>query len=264
MCGRHDDAYGVSAEFYDILHRAEYQRHAATLAAPAAAAGVGIVELGAGTGLVTEVLARASSVPVHAVEPATAMRSVLLSRLAAADRSVADRVTVHACPAQGIAYDLEGQADLAVCLRVIACLSPPERPAVWRALAACLVPDGLLFLDRPPAQLPDGPRRRLLGEARVGSDTYAGWLTECPDGGRIRYAYSYRVHRQGRVVRRAEETFHLWPMTSRALEEELADAGFRLEATASPEADVLRATRLASRTRSLPCGPARGAGQRKL
>lgn len=77
----HTGAYTASAEFYDLLHARSYHRHAQALAGPAAAARIGIVEVGAGTGLVTEVLINASIVPVHAVEPAAAMRALLLSRL---------------------------------------------------------------------------------------------------------------------------------------------------------------------------------------
>ncbi|OEJ23520.1 hypothetical protein AR457_02385 [Streptomyces agglomeratus] len=225
-CGVPGGAYALSAEFYDILHAASYRTHAAVLAGPAAAARVGILELGAGTGLVTETLAGASSVPVHAVEPATAMRSVLLSRLAAAD-GLAGRVTVHACAAQDL--DLAGQVDLVVCLRVIACLPPAERRTVWRTLAGLLVPEGLLFFDRPPARLPAAPRHHVLGEARVGADTYVGHLTEWPEDDRIRYVYTYLVRREDRVVRRAQEAFHLWPMTRPTLDEELAAAGFHVE-----------------------------------
>ncbi|WP_197084587.1 class I SAM-dependent methyltransferase [Saccharothrix sp. ST-888] len=236
-------AYAVSAEFYDVLHGAEYRRRALALSGPAAAARVGIVELGAGTGLVTGVLVGASSVPVHAVEPAAAMRTVLLSRLSAAGSAALGRVTVHPCRAQQLA--LPAQADLAVCFRVFACLPPVERHAVWHSLAGWLLPDGLLLMDRPPAALPAGPERCRVGEARVGSDTYSGWLTERPEHDRIRLDYLYLVHRRGREIRRAEETFHQWPLTDEELDEELTEAGFRREDGCAP--DVLRLRRLGRR-----------------
>ncbi|MGW7101913.1 class I SAM-dependent methyltransferase [Streptomyces sp. NPDC054838] len=236
------EAYAVSAEFYDVLHARAYHRHALALAAPAAAARLGIVEVGAGTGLVTEVLIGASTVPVHAVEPSPAMRTVLLSRLhPPAGGRAADRVTVHACSA--LELSPVGPADLAVCLRMVPCLPPAERRALWRVLAGLLVTGGLLFLDRPPSGLPGQPVRRGLGQVRLGIDTYHGMLTQCAEDGRIRYDYSYLVCRQGRVLRHARESFLLWPLPRQVLGRELAAAGFVLEDDLAP--DVLRARRTA-------------------
>ncbi|KPI33675.1 hypothetical protein OV450_1299 [Actinobacteria bacterium OV450] len=233
-------AYTVSAEFYDLLHARSYHRHALALTGPAAAARVGIVEVGAGTGLVTDVLIGASCVPVHAVEPAAAMRAVLLSRLhPPAGGFVGDRVTVHPCSAAELS--LTGQADLAVCLRMASCLPPHERRGLWRALADLLVPGGLLFLDRPPARLPVRPTRRSLGEVRLGMDTYRGQVTARAEHDRIRCDYAYLVCRQGRVVRRAQESFLLWPLTRQALGAELAGAGLVLEGELPP--DLLRVRR---------------------
>ncbi|WP_406385997.1 class I SAM-dependent methyltransferase [Streptomyces sp. NBC_00211] len=233
-------AYTVSAEFYDLLHARSYHRHAQALAGPAAAARVGIVEVGAGTGLVTDVLIGASCVPVHAVEPAAAMRAVLLSRLhPPAGAFVGDRVTVHSCSA--VELSLSGQADLAVCLRMASCLPPHERRALWHSLADLLVPAGLLFLDRPPARLPVRPTRRSLGEVRLGMDTYRGQVTARAEHDRIRCDYAYLVCRQGRVLRRAQETFLLWPLTRQALGAELADAGLVLEGGLPP--DLVRVRR---------------------
>lgn len=234
-CGLRSVGYAVSAEFYDVLHGAAYRQQAAALADPAAAARVGIVELGAGTGLVTELLARVATVPVHVVEPAATMRAVLLSRLAA-DGEAGRRVTVHACCAQEI--DLEEEADLAICLRVIPCLEPAERRAVWQRLAAVLVPDGVLYLDRPPSRVPGAPLHYWLPETRIGLDTYTAQLSEHPDGERIRCDYEYLVLRDGKVIRRAEESFYLWPLPIEELADELAEADLHL--VDGPTHDLLR------------------------
>ncbi|GHH80483.1 hypothetical protein GCM10018781_61070 [Kitasatospora indigofera] len=71
--------YVVSAEFYDLLQAEGDRRLAERRFAGAADRARGsILDVGAGTGIVTEVLLRASSVPVHAVGPAPPMRAALL------------------------------------------------------------------------------------------------------------------------------------------------------------------------------------------
>ncbi|MFI9272963.1 class I SAM-dependent methyltransferase [Kitasatospora sp. NPDC052896] len=258
-CGRAGEPYAVSAEFYDVVHGERYHREALALAGPAAAARVGIVELGAGTGLVTDVLLGASSVPVHAVEPAGPMRAVLLSRLARADPAQRARVTVHPCPAERLG--LASRADLAVCLRVIAGLPPDERRAVWRSLAHWLLPGGLLFVDRPPKGLPDAPRSYRLGEARIGADVYSARLSERAEAGRIRLDFSYLVHRDGRLLRRAAETFHQWPLPEAELDRELTAAGFARDG--EPVPPLLRLRRLDRPSRPSPSSVARSAERRR-
>ncbi|WP_199520583.1 class I SAM-dependent methyltransferase, partial [Kitasatospora sp. MBT63] len=119
MDARRGDGYAVSAEFYDLLQAETDRRQAEQRFAEAAArARYAVLDVGAGTGIVTEVLLRASTVPVHAVEPAPAMRAALLSRLAhlGADRRA--RVTVH--PEPFATAGLTEAADLAVASNMIA------------------------------------------------------------------------------------------------------------------------------------------------
>ena len=246
------DAYTVSAEFYDVLQaRDERERADRLFASPARRARSGIIEVGAGSGLVTQVLARAATVPVHAIEPNPAMRALLLSRLAAAPNEHRARVTVHPEPVQELwPREHAPAADLAVCSKVVATLDPHERRETWAALARLVGPDGLLLIDPPPTTAPESPRTQVLRQVAVGDDVYSGFLSETPVRGttagadRIHLEYTYQVRRDGELLREEREEFDLWPVGSEQLRWELACAGW---AVCEPSPATRRSELLAAR-----------------
>lgn len=218
------DPYQVTAEFYDLFHREHYQRRArCQLTSAAAGARHGILEVGAGTGLVTEVLVDASTTPVHAVEPSRSMRSQLLGRLAASPR-LRRRVCVHAEPVQRLW--LPDRPDLAVCVNVLATVPPAKRPGMWNALAALLRPGGLLameYADREPV-----PGVQPLPSIQVGGAEYTGSVIVAPadEPHRYRWTYLYQVRQGAATVREETEFFDLWWMPPERLREQLDAAGF--------------------------------------
>jgi SAM-dependent methyltransferase len=217
--------YQVTAEFYDLLHGADYrQRARRLLSCSAARARVAILEVGAGSGLVTTVLAEASSVPVHAVEPALPMRALLLSRLADTDELVRQRVTVHAATMQEVS--LPERVDLATCVNVASCWNPEQRRAVWRAIARALTRDGVLILDCPPERADLTEQSEECRTVTVGGDEYRGRITVVGCGGdRARMDVSYQVLRRGVLLREASESFDMWVLGRRRLLAELAETG---------------------------------------
>ncbi|GAB2713109.1 class I SAM-dependent methyltransferase [Kitasatospora kifunensis] len=233
--------YAVSVEFYDLL-QAEARRDQATRRFTEAArrARHGVLDIGAGTGIVTEVLLDACAVPIHVVEPTPAMRAALLTRLAALGADRRARVTLHSAPVE--AAGLEGVADLAVASNVIACLDPATRRAVWQAVARALLPGGLLLFDLPPAQLPTSRETvGRLGPVRVGPDIYTAEVTREPDRGIVRVVFTYCVLRDGQVVRRATEAFSMWPAGARQLGAELEAQG--LYVVRAPSVGLMAARR---------------------
>ncbi|RAJ46817.1 methyltransferase family protein [Kitasatospora sp. SolWspMP-SS2h] len=241
MSASEESDYAVSAEFYDLLQAEGDRRRARRwFAAAAGRARHGIVEFGAGTGLVTEVLLESSGVPVHAVEPAPAMRTVLMSRAAVLGAGRRTRLTVH--PDRAEDAGLVGAADLAVAANVVGCVEPAARRALWRTAARALVPGGVLLFDPPPTGLPDGAETLTgLGPVRLGADSYRADITRLPDRGLLRMVFDYRVERAGRAVRHVREEFPMWPADPAALAAEAAQAG--LEFVASPHPELLAARR---------------------
>lgn len=226
------EPYTVTAEFYDIL-QAESDRRLADrrFAAAASRARVGIVDVGAGTGIVTEVLLARSAAPIHAVEPSTPMRVALLTRLAGMTADARARVTIHPDTLQGAA--LTRVADLVVCANIAGAVEPAQRRELWSAAAEALVPGGVLLVDPPPTAVPDAPTLRDLPPVRVGPDTYSAQVRTRPDRGLLTLTYIYRVERDGEIVREESEEFSMWPASTDTFHDELRQAGFSAAATDS-------------------------------
>lgn len=231
------EAYGVTAEFYDLLQATEQLGVAERLldrwlGTPR----VGVLDIGAGTGLATNLLARRCRVLVHAVEPAAGMRAVLLSRLAG-HPDLLSRVRVHARPVQDLG--LAGAADFAWCLNTMAELDPPSRAAALAALATALVPGGTLVVQRPPTHAVD--ERRDLPSWRLGGDLYTGEVTTTSTGpDTVRWRFDYRVSRDGALIRAETEMFDGHLAAESAFADELAAAGFRVVGADTPDIVVAR------------------------
>jgi SAM-dependent methyltransferase len=106
-----------------------------------------VLELGAGTGLGTDVLLDTLVNEVLAVEPSASMRGVLLARLA--DRGT-DRVTVF--PGGASEAPLPDRIAAVVGMHMVGHLAPPERKRLWAAVAGRLSPGGPVVLNvQPPA-----------------------------------------------------------------------------------------------------------------
>ncbi|MGW5055621.1 class I SAM-dependent methyltransferase [Actinokineospora sp. NPDC004072] len=221
----HDEAYDVSAEFYDLLQGERDRARARARFAPTARrARQAVLDIGAGTGIVTDVLVRAATVPIHAVEPSRAMRAGLLARVARLSPEDRSRVAVHPCTVQ--ASGLRQVADLAVAANMVPCLPPAERRAMWRSLATALTPGALLLFDPPPQHPTRDQVHWRLSPTRLGPDRYHAEVTSTPRGDTQVLTFTYRIHRKGRLIREEDEQFTLWPTPSAVLDRELREAGF--------------------------------------
>ncbi|MYW01248.1 Gfo/Idh/MocA family oxidoreductase [Streptomyces sp. SID3343] len=175
--------YSASAEFFDLVAAP----HTASGSVPAIVAALAhvdpthgpILDLGAGTGLVTEAIGRAyPRVEIIAAEPAVGMRAALTSRVFA-DEDLRRRVTVT----DGAAPDLDLPETLsaAVLCGILGHLDADARATLWRRLDERLAPDApivveLMSLDRPTT-LPE----LRLAHGMVGGHTYAWWCSGEPE-----------------------------------------------------------------------------------
>lgn len=211
------EPYSPTAEFFDLAAAA----HVATGSAPAVVAALAgidtaagpVVEIGAGTGLVTVALARAfPDLEILAHEPATGMRAVLTSRIYR-DPDLRRRITVCAEPAPDL--DLPDTISGAVVCGVAGHLDQPDRVRLWRRLAERLAPGGrivveLMAIDRP---LVLDPTR--LSRVEVGAQRYEWWFSGEPDGpDRMRLRTTWRVSTEdGTAVREVADHYHWYTLT---------------------------------------------------
>ncbi|WP_406673308.1 class I SAM-dependent methyltransferase [Nonomuraea sp. N2-4H] len=221
-----DDPCAAAVPFYDLFHEDGHVPAIRELLPPLLA-GVrrGVIEIGAGTGLITEVIARATPAEIHAVEPSPGMRSVLVNRLAR-DPELQRRVTVLPCG--GLDVKVDEPAGAVVMISVLQSFTADERPRLWRVLAGQLEGDGRLLFNwrdrRPPAPETEPG---VMGTYQVGRHTYevAGQVLDVT-GESVTSRFLYRV-RHGETLLSEDEvvsTAH-WP-PSTAVAAELKEAGF--------------------------------------
>ncbi|GAA5040044.1 thiazolinyl imide reductase [Thermocatellispora tengchongensis] len=202
--------YTPTAEFFDLAASGHVTGGTA-LAVVDALKGIDpgrgpIVEIGAGTGLITRALAKAlPDAEIVAAEPAAGMRAVLTSRVFS-DEDLRHRVTVTDQSAPDL--DLPGVISAAVVCGVAGHLDASGRATLWRRLAERLAPGGvivveLMSMDRPGSL----PPTRLARES-VGRQTYEWWFSGEPAGGDLmRLRTTWRVYRDGELVREVGDAY---------------------------------------------------------
>lgn len=230
----------ISVPFYDLFHgNGHVPKVRRNL--PPLLAGVrrSILEVGAGTGLITTSLADWTPAEIFALEPSAEMRGVLLSRLSS-HPELLSRVTVLSCDALSVTLDEPVEA--VVMINVMYALEPDYRKRLWPVLAASLEPAGLLVFTwrdgGPPAPRP----LQELESRQVGRHTYAV-LSEIldSDGEASRARYLYRITEGDKVISEEEITGYAYRPGWQVLRHELASAGF----TRAEGAEGLLAWRLA-------------------
>ena len=231
--------YAGSAEYLHLLSRPMWdglgERLRAALHEVDEGAGP-VLELGAGTGLGTDVLLDALPHDVLAAEPSPAMRAVLLARLA--DRGT-QRVTV--LPGGALDVPLPDRLAAVVGMHMVGHLSPHDRRRLWAAVAPRLAPGGPVVLNvQPPTTATAVPPWPWSGVTVAGL-TYEGTGQAEPSGpGEVRWRLRYRTRRDDTVLASAEAEYRWWPVDADALAAELAGAG--LVAQVDGDLVVARAT----------------------
>lgn len=224
----HDD-YSATAEFFDLA--AADHVDAITPAVVAALGNVDtghgpIVDIGAGTGLLTEAIALAlPDADVLAAEPSATMRAVLTSRVFS-DLRLRPRVTVTPEPAQDL--ELPDRISAAVVCGVAGHLDVPERTRLWRQLAERLPPGGRILVELMGFAVPTTMASTQLAHCTVGRQSYEWWCS-CEASGvdRMELRTTWRVYDGGALVRQVDHGHRWFPFT---LEQLVEESGLQLAA----------------------------------
>jgi SAM-dependent methyltransferase len=237
-----EDHYSLAAPFYDLWHEDGHVPVIRELLPPLLK-GVerSVIEIGAGTGLITRLIARETPAEIYAVEPSLGMRSVLVNRLAE-DPELLSRVTVLPCGA--LEVEVDEPVEAIVMISVLHGFPPAEREELWRVLARQLQPGGLLLFNWRERDTPVPGEVELAASYRVGRHTYeiAGQVLEVA-GEAVKARHLYRIKQHGVVISEDEVISEShWPSRER-LVAELVKAGFaRQEAPEGMEAWRLTTT----------------------
>ncbi|MCO1574508.1 class I SAM-dependent methyltransferase [Crossiella sp. SN42] len=217
------DRYSYMAQYHELFalpYKEPTQRAVAKAVADCAN---GVLEMGAGTGLVTETIADACPGEIFAVEPAAPMRAVLMSRLARRP-DLQRRVTV--LPQDAVTVKLPVKVDAVVLISMLLCFSPERRAQLWRVCRESLNPGGLLVQDRPEPATAD-PIPPAAGSLQVGRARYDIEYAGVPAGdGVLRLSWSYRITVCDEEGIEEREEIDAYPISEEELNAELDEAGF--------------------------------------
>ncbi|NDZ74056.1 Gfo/Idh/MocA family oxidoreductase [Streptomyces sp. SID10362] len=221
--------YSPSAEFFDLVAA----EHTATASAPAVATLLAdadlsagpVVDIGAGTGLVTEAVARARpDAEIIACEPSVGMRAVLTSRVFS-DADLRTRVTVTADAAPDL--DLPDRISVVLLCGVLGHLDADARARLWRRLNRRLAPGGLVVVELMQFERPSTLPETRLATATAGRHRYEWSFAGAPDeteDGVMRLRSTWRVYRDG--ARQPEREVHdSYRWTPFALADVVAESG---------------------------------------
>lgn len=221
-------AYGITARYYDPMASLQQGSLDARFLAELETVDPGghpVLDIGAGTGLSTVLIARAlPGAEIVAVEPDPAMRAALMARVWSSP-VLRQRVTI--LPSRLAAASLPPRIAAAVGSACLVHFDPRERERLWALLAERLAPAGpaLFDLQCPIAQ---DRSETSMGTAQVGRMRYEGWVS-CArvDDDRVRFRMRY-VSRLGDEKIEEDVTEHVcWAASVERVLAEAARAGLR-------------------------------------
>lgn len=191
------DTYAEIAEFYDLVGTSLWVRKAPVLAAALRHARPDygpIVDIGAGTGLSTETIARAvPGATIIAAEPSTSMRIALATRIAV--RELTSRVTIVPEPVHTLTFpDRLGGV---VAYGVLGHLSDADRSRLLTTLGQRLAPGAPAVIELLDETAPPTRETLRIAHVRVGECEYEVFSSGADDA----WTLTYRVLRRGTVQR---------------------------------------------------------------
>ncbi|WP_277212240.1 Gfo/Idh/MocA family oxidoreductase [Isoptericola croceus] len=236
------EPYVDEAEFFDLAASGHVDPVSAPLVVEAlAGAPVGpdrpVVEIGAGTGLLTVPAASAlpDDVPWWAAEPAAPMRAVLMARVL--DHGLQRRVTVLPDDAASVA--LPAHAGAVLLCGVLGHLDDAGHDRLWARLRDHLAPGAPVVVELMNLTSPQQIDEAELATQRVGTNTYRWRWSARPDGAHhVQMSSRWQVHTADGLDRESTVT-HRWRTCSVPDVAAVAERhGFRLDADLSHPAST--------------------------
>lgn len=172
------DEYDCSVEYIHLLSAPMWTTMRPRLASALHGvdpAGGPLLDLGAGTGLATDVLLDTLVNDVVAVEPSAALRAVLLARMAG---RCGDRLTVQPCGA--LEADLPPRIGGVIGMHMIGHLPPADRARLRPAVAQRLTADAPIVLNVQPPETATAVPAFPWSGVTVGGLTYEAPGTPSP------------------------------------------------------------------------------------
>ena len=194
-----ESTYDEMAEFHEIFMHTAWDRLRDVMRETFADLGSGsvIVDIGAGSGMGSAMLADITDAELIALEPNTTMRSMMMARLDQA--GVLERVTVLAEPVPDGLGRLPERTDGVVATHMLGHLTEADRISLLEWIATSLAP-GRSALLTVSAELPEEGVGSVVEERTVGRSTYrATYDMPSPD----RYEALWEVIDQNQEVIRS-------------------------------------------------------------
>lgn len=235
-----EDSYDDLAEFHDVFMGPVWEQlrpRVRTVLGRCSEADV-VVEIGAGSGMGTSVIAAECRAEIFAMEPNQVMRAMLLGRVGA-DADLAARVSVLPDGAPEGLAGLPDHVHAVVIAHVLGHLDAAQRSATWAALAQRLTPGAPILVttqEPPTADTGDAVQTR-----RIGRHTYTARHHGGPtDLDRATFCTTYQVHHDGHLLRERTVRGRWMPLGLDVLRDEAAVAGL-VTHEMSPGLALLRA-----------------------
>ncbi|NLR73377.1 class I SAM-dependent methyltransferase [Novosphingobium sp. ERN07] len=220
------EGYAITAQYYDPLAAATHadvdRQIAAALEGLDTALGP-IVDIGAGTGLTTALIARTlAAAEILAIEPDPAMRSALMTRIWS-DPDLRERVTI--LPFGALSAPLPEQIAGAVLSAALVHFAPADREMLWALFAERLAQTGRIVVEVQCPTADDMPDTQMASVqvGRINYQASASAQRIGPD--RQRWHMSYRAGIGERELRCDQTTYECWVVSADTIVAEAARAG---------------------------------------
>jgi SAM-dependent methyltransferase len=239
---RNGRGYAVNAPYYDLIFPEAARSLLADELRKLLAGTRRVVDLGAGTGALTEAILEvlAPDGEVWAVEPTAVMRAALATRLSSLARATEAATIV---PADALEAEVPDGLDAVVACNVVMHLSPTERRATWARWVGALEPGGIVVVEQQYPQESQEVPASLVPGRRLGRRSYETLCrADVLDDERITWTMTYRVREGDRLVAEDTADFACWIVSDAQLDAELAEVGCQPVEDVSPGVRAWRRT----------------------